>query len=159
MKELSTDDLSATADWHPDYAEARQALVYYRPERLVDVLADAGEALPVRAIAAWYHAGTDRLPRYRIPPRRGDVGRGMSVFGELGVLGRMLQVCRVAAGRTRCPLPVMLPLLWLAHRDAAGGTPVQSIARRFLPAPLSGASRPIFLTRTAGRAGDASHSS
>jgi hypothetical protein len=83
----------------------------------VDLAVSDTRPLPERAVAAWFASGVECGTEHRIG--RGDLPGLMSAFRHLGVPADVITATRIAATRTREPIVVMTPLLWLAA-SAAG---------------------------------------
>jgi hypothetical protein len=71
----------------------------------------------MRAIAAWYASGVEWGKERRIG--RGDLVALMGAFRDLGVRSDLVSATQVAAIRTREPIVVMAPLIWLASEKPA----------------------------------------
>lgn len=123
-KERSCDDLVAIADLHPDLRKQRLELAYAGTDELRNVISDNSREIGLRALAAWYLAGTERLPGKQLIPRRGAPDDLFCVYEALGISEPLIELCHEAITKTRTALSVMLPLIWLAERGT--GVPVCS---------------------------------
>jgi hypothetical protein len=73
-------------------------------------------SLPMQAIAAWYASGVEWGKERRIG--LGDLRALMGAFRDLGVPSDVVTATHIAAMRTREPIVVMTPLIWLASEKA-----------------------------------------
>ncbi|TXN72845.1 hypothetical protein [Methylobacterium sp. WL6] len=111
-KDRSSDYLICSARNHVSLQEARE-LTGSRSvaDRLAMVL-DPALPLPVRATAAWYASGIEWTGEKRVG--RGDLPGLIDAFRMLGVPDRFASATRLAALKTREPITLMVPLIWLA---------------------------------------------
>jgi hypothetical protein len=82
------------------------------------LVGDATLSLPTRAIATWYASGVEWGKERRIG--LGDLGRLMGAFRELGIPSNLVTATHIAATRSREPIVLMTPLLWLASENSGG---------------------------------------
>jgi hypothetical protein len=116
-KDRSPDHLMGAAWSYPKLEEAR-CMVGERPlAKRLSLVADTSLPLPVRAIAAWYSSGLEWGHESRVG--RGDLPGLMTTFRLLGVPPDLVVATRHTPKRTREPITIMAPLLWLAA-SAAG---------------------------------------
>ena len=106
-------DLLVIADLHADYADARQEFAIADERRLSEILASTDLPIGVRAVAAWYLAGTRRFPALNLLGREGSFKALLDVYEHLGVPSDVLEVARLGSTRTREAHAVTLPLIWL----------------------------------------------
>jgi hypothetical protein len=132
-KDRSPDHLICIAHSHPDFEEARDQVGAMSITQRIYLAGDAGRSLPERAIAAWYASGVEWGDERRIG--RGDLNALMSVFSQLGVPSDLIAATRISSTRTKEPIVIMAPLLWLAA-SATGDARVVECA--VPPAPLIG---------------------
>ena len=126
-KDRSADHLIGAAWSHPKFEEQRQMVGARSLAQRIDLVMDTNLSLPVRAIAVWYASGLEWGRERRVG--RGDLPGLMSAFRLLGVPSDLVLATRHAATRTREPIVVMAPLLWLAaHRG-----PRPSVVERLVP--------------------------
>lgn len=111
-KDRCADYLICAAKDHPSLEEAR-AMSGSRslPDRLA-LVADTTLPLPVRAVAAWYASGIEWGDENRVG--KGDMTGLLATFRALGVPDPLASATGFAATRTREPITVMVPLIWLA---------------------------------------------
>ena len=83
----------------------------------LDLLADSSRPPPERAVAAWCASGIEWGDERRVGP--GDLGSLMHVFRELGVPPDLTSATHFAVRRTKEPIVIMTPLLWLASSKSA----------------------------------------
>ena len=77
----------------------------------IDMAADATLPVTVRATAAWYASGIEWGREQRVGP--GDLENLLATFQDLGAPGALLEATRIAARRTREPITIMVPVVWL----------------------------------------------
>jgi len=116
-KDRSPDHLISAAQSHPALEDARRRVGAMTIAQRVDYAANDTRPLPERAVAAWCASGVEWGAEHRIG--RGDLPGLMSALRHLGVPADLVTATRIAATRTREPIVVMTPLLWLAA-SAAG---------------------------------------
>lgn len=124
-KDRSSDHLIGIALRHPAFEDARGRVGAMSLARRVDQVADMCLPLPDRAIAAWYASGIECGDERRVGP--GDLNGLMHTFRRLGVPADLIAATRVAAIRTREPIVIMTPLLWLAASAAADAHVVDGV--------------------------------
>ena len=117
-KDRSPDHLICAAHDHPTMEADRCEVGAMSLAQRIALVADAGSPLPKRAIAAWYASGVEWGEERRIG--RGDLSALMSAFRDLGVPSDLVSATHVAAMRTREPIVVMTPLIWLVSEEAGG---------------------------------------
>jgi hypothetical protein len=107
-KDRSADHLAGAKD-HPALAGfARTTASASVADRLSNVR-DRVLDLPHQAVAVWFASGIGDGSAYK-----GDLVELLAVFRESGVPEDLVVATDVAAGRTREPITVMVPLIWLA---------------------------------------------
>ena len=126
-KDRSPDHLIGVAHSHPALEDARHRVGALPIAQRLDLVSNASRPLPERAVAAWYASGIEWGTERRAG--RGDLPSLMSAFRHLGVPDDPVTATRIAATRTREPIVVMTPLLWLA----ASATGVHRIVECSLP--------------------------
>jgi hypothetical protein len=117
-KDRSADHLICAAHDHPTFEEDRRKVGAASLAQRLKLVGDATLSLPTRAIATWYASGVERGKERRIG--LGDLGRLMGAFRELGVPSNLVTATHIAATRTREPIVLMTPLLWLASENSGG---------------------------------------
>jgi hypothetical protein len=116
-KERSCDDLIAIADLDPHFRMERCELAFAGADQLSRLVADGCRPLGLRALAAWYLAGTEQTPGRQVVPRRGRQEELFSLYRALGAPDDLLGLCEAALGKSRTALPIMLPLVWLERQE------------------------------------------
>jgi len=124
-KDRSPDHLIGTALSHPDFEDARGQVGSMSLALRIDKVAETRLPLPERAIAAWYASGIECGDERRVG--RGDLDGLMRTFRQLGVPGDLIAATRFAAIRTREPIVIMTPLLWLAASAAGDAHVVEGV--------------------------------
>jgi MgsA AAA+ ATPase C terminal len=117
-KDRSPDHLICAAHDHPTLEEDRREVGAMSLTQRIQSVAETTSSLPTRAIAAWYASGVEWGKERRIG--HGDLGALMGAFHDLGVPSDLVSATQVAAIRTREPIVVMTPLLWLASEKTGG---------------------------------------
>jgi hypothetical protein len=110
-KDRSSDHLVGAAFSHPIFEDARRIIAASSLTEQLDLIAEEEAALPVRAIAVWRSSGMKWGATPGGQSRLPDV---MAAFRQLGVPADLLRASHEAAIRTREPIVIMAPLLWLA---------------------------------------------
>ncbi|MGE5548246.1 MAG: hypothetical protein ACM33T_15175 [Solirubrobacterales bacterium] len=111
-KDRSADYLICAAKDHPSLEEARARSGSRSLADRLALVADTNLPLPVRAIAAWYASGVEWGDENRVG--KGDLSGLLATFRDLGVPDALASATVFAATRTREPITVMVPLVWLA---------------------------------------------
>ena len=111
-KDRSSDYLICTARGHPSLAETRQRLGSLPVKARIDMAADTTLPVTGRATAAWYASGIEWGQEQRVG--LGDLASLLATFQDLGAPGPLLEATRIAARRTREPITIMVPVVWLA---------------------------------------------
>jgi hypothetical protein len=114
-KDRSADHLIAAATAHPRLESTRRRMAALQPAARLAIVADSRLPLCVRATAAWYASGLEWDRERRI--LGGDLPGLQQTFCELGVPEDLVNAATQAARRTREPLTVLLPIIWLAARQ------------------------------------------
>ena len=110
-KDRSADYLCGARD-HPALAGFAQAMANTALKSRLSHVHDQALGLPQRAIAALCAPGIGS--RGEISPGTGGLDALLAVFRELEVPEELVAATGVAAARTREPITVMVPLIWLA---------------------------------------------
>lgn len=129
-KDRSADHLIAAATAHPRLESTRRRMAALQPAARLTMVADSRLPLTVRATAAWYASGLEWERERRI--LGGDLPGLQQTYCELGVNEDLVNAVTQAARRTREPLTVLLPLIWLAAREQ---TSSHLVERALPPAP------------------------
>jgi hypothetical protein len=115
-KDRSSDHLICSARSYAPFEEARQMAGSQSLAQRLDLVADANQPLHVRAIAAWYSSGIEWDDETRVG--KGDLSGLTATFRSIGVPEELAAATQHAATRTREPITIMVPLIWLeAFRD------------------------------------------
>jgi MgsA AAA+ ATPase C terminal len=117
-KDRSSDHLICSAHDHPTFEEDRRRVGAMSLARRIKLVGDATLSLPMQAIAAWYASGVEWEKEHRIG--LGDLGALMGAFRDLGVPSDLVTATHIAIMRTREPIAIMTPLLWLASENSGG---------------------------------------
>jgi len=107
-KDRSADHLTGAKD-HPALAEFARVTANAPEVAALSSVCDTTLDLPHRAVAARFVSGIGDGSAHK-----GDLGGLLTVFCDLGVPDDLVAATHIAAGRTREPITVMVPLIWLA---------------------------------------------
>jgi hypothetical protein len=126
-KDRSSDHLVGAAFSHPTFEDARRIIAASCHAERLDLVAEEEAALPVRAIAVWRSSGI----KWGVTPgEQGSLADLMATFRRFGVPGDLIRATSEAAIRTREPIVIMAPLLWLA---ALNNQPAPNVVRCQVP--------------------------
>ena len=132
-KDRSADHLAGAKD-HPALAGFARAMATAAVgARLFNVRAREID-LPHQAVAVWFASGIGDGSAHK-----GELGELLAVFCGLGVPEDLVVATDVAAGRTREPITVMVPLIWLA-----AATSQQSVCDFQVPPLARGGDVPLY---------------
>jgi hypothetical protein len=106
-KDRSSDYLICGAKDHPSMMSARRACEFRSITENLSAVADQRVPLVDRAMAAWFAGGIERR-------ESGDLPALLDTFRALGTPEELVAATSVAAARTREPIVIMVPLVWLA---------------------------------------------
>ena len=111
VKDRSADHLVCCARSYAPWEEARRMVGSQPLIRRLDLVADSAQPLHVRAIAAWYSSGVEWDDERRVG--KGDLPSLTALFRSLGVPKALALATQHAASRTREPITIMVPVIWL----------------------------------------------
>jgi len=115
-KDRSADYLISAAESHPSLSDVRERCLKADLQDRLRIVGDLSQALPVRALAAWLSSGIEAYNGPRIGA--GDLRELSRTLVELGASEELVSSMVLAAKRTREPITVLVPLIWLeSHRD------------------------------------------
>jgi hypothetical protein len=117
VKDRSADYLICASRSHPVVEDAWRRIKAMSIAQRLDLLADLSSPLLERAVAAWCASGIEWGVERRVGP--GDLASLMHVFRELGVSADLTSAAHFAVRRTKEPIVIMTPLLWLASSKSA----------------------------------------
>jgi hypothetical protein len=109
-KDRSADYLAA-AEHHPVFAEFTQGMANANNEAPLTRVRNQALALPQRAIASCFASGLGS--HHEAVGRRSDLDGLLVWLRELGAPEDLVAATDIAAARTREPITVMVPLIWL----------------------------------------------
>ena len=105
-------DLLFSAGMHSPFLEkARSTCAAMSLEERLEFIAEPTWTLPERAVAAWHASGVE--PRGERRVGRGDFNALMRTYAKLGAPDKLLDAVAIAARKTREPMTVFPPLIWL----------------------------------------------
>jgi MgsA AAA+ ATPase C terminal len=113
-KDRSADYLVGAKD-HPALANFARTIRDASVEDMLLAVRDEALSLPNKAMAALFAA----VPQSGAVGDRAAVDRLLGTYRELGVPEDLLSATEIAAARTREPITVMVPLIWLATNQTA----------------------------------------
>ena len=119
-KSRNADHLISTGVHDPALETVREECGGSSVQRRIEIVADRTRPLPERAIAAWHGCGLEAGREHRVGV--GDFAGLMRAFADLGVPTLLLDAVGIAARKTREPIIITIPLLWLAADE--GGTAI-----------------------------------
>ena len=114
-KDRSADYLISAAETHPSLSDVRERCLRADLEDRLRIVGDLSQPLPVRALAAWLSSGIEAYKAPRIGA--GDLRRLSRVLVELGASEELVSSMILAAKRTREPITVLVPLIWLESQQ------------------------------------------
>jgi hypothetical protein len=115
----SADHMLSIAQDHPHLEDARWDLGRAPINELFDQIKSPDIPLTIRAVAAWYAAGTKQFRSDGLWSRQGDLEGLFGTYLGMGVDEALLDACRVAIRKMRNPLPLFVPLIWSGFRQSA----------------------------------------
>ncbi len=114
-KSRSAEHLICGAEHHASLEEARRYISERPPETNLAAVADKGQPLSHRALAAWCASGLSR--KWGDTPHAGNLPALLDTFRTLGAPEELVAATGLAAARTREPITLMVPLVWLTAND------------------------------------------
>jgi hypothetical protein len=113
-KDRSADYLISAAETHPSLGDIREACLRYDLADRLRIVGDLSQPLPARALALWLSSG---IEAYKAPRAcAGDLSQLSRVLVKLGAREELVSSMILAAKRTREPMVVLVPLIWLESR-------------------------------------------
>lgn len=118
-KSRSAEHLITSAKHHPSLARSRLLRAAGELTDHLDTIIDAKVSLTERALAVWFASGIGRATDTRA---KGDLPALLEKFRCLGVPDDLVTATGTAAQKTREPITLMVPLIWLAAQAGVGPT-------------------------------------
>lgn len=112
VKNRMGDELFTQAERDPGYNDLRERLAKADDDLLAGYAAHENSPLIERALSLWYLCGMKKFPSDRMPGRNGSPEKAAQVLRNLDVPAALAQACVSVMGRTSCPLPIFMPLIW-----------------------------------------------
>ena len=113
-KSRSAEHLITGAEHHPSLAKARMLVGAGALKDHLDTVMDQNASLTERALAVWCASGIGWAGEKRA---KGELPTLLETFRSLGVPDELVTATGIAAQKTREPITLMVPLIWLAaHR-------------------------------------------
>jgi hypothetical protein len=120
-KDRSADYLISAVQSHRSLSDARRHFVCTDLHDRLRIVRDLSQPLPIRALAAWLSSGIHAYKGPRIGA--GDLKQLSRIFVEQGAREDFVSSMILAAKRTREPMVVLVPLIWLeTRRDGFPGS-------------------------------------
>jgi hypothetical protein len=125
-KDRSADYLICGAKAHPSLEITRTECAQASDRQRLDAVADLRRPLKERAVFAWYASGLE----WGVEKRAGkaDLPALLDTFRSLGVPDSLVGATGVAARRSREPITLMVPLIWLATAAGTASATVVDVA-------------------------------
>jgi hypothetical protein len=118
-KDRSADLLIIAAQHHPDLAGMREACRRAALRDRLQLVADRSLGIAERATAAWLSSG---LECRDLGVEDGSLAAVADIYRSLRVNEKLISAAIEAARRTRLPMMIMVPLVWLEIHQTGGGT-------------------------------------
>ncbi len=122
-KSRSAEHLITSTQNHPSLARPRLLLAAGELTDHLDTIIDAKVSLTERALAVWFASGIGRAVDTRA---KGDLPALLEQFRSLGAPDDLVTAAGTAAQKTREPITLMVPLVWLASQAGEGPTITKS---------------------------------
>jgi hypothetical protein len=110
-KSRSAEHLITSAEHHPSLAKARMLVGAGALKDHLDTVMDQNASLTERALAVWCASGVGWNGEKR---ENSDLAAILETFRSLGVPDELVTATGIAAQKTREPITLMVPLVWLA---------------------------------------------
>jgi hypothetical protein len=127
-KDRSADYLICGAKDHPSLENVRTECAQASIAQRLDAVADLNRPLEQRAVFAWYASGQEWGAEKRVG--KGELPALLDTFRSLRVPELLVGATGVAARRTREPIVLLVPLIWLA---AAAGKASATVVDASVP--------------------------
>jgi hypothetical protein len=121
-KSRSAEHLITSSDCHPLFEQERLLVSASSTADNLTVVADKSNSLMHRALAAWCISG---IGWNREKQSGTDLRAFLDAFRQLGVPEELVVATGIAATKSREPITLMVPLIWLAAHDAQVPTVVE----------------------------------
>jgi MgsA AAA+ ATPase C terminal len=113
-KSRSAEHLISSSDQHPSLEQERRAVGTRSIADNLAAVADKSNSLTHRALAGWYVSGIgwerEKVPGSNLPAL-------LDTFRQLGVPEELVAATGIAATKSREPITLMVPLIWLVAND------------------------------------------
>jgi hypothetical protein len=114
-KSRSAEHLITGSNDHPSLEQERRSVSISSIAESLAAVVDKSNSLTHRALAGWCVSGIgwkrEKVPGSNLPGL-------LDAFRELGVPEELVAASGIAAAKTREPITLMVPLIWLAANDA-----------------------------------------
>lgn len=122
-KSRSAEHLITSSDQHPSFEQERRAVSSSSTADNLAAVADKSNSLTHRALAGWCVSGIgwerEKVPGSNLPAL-------LDTFRQLGVSDELVAATGIAAAKSREPIALMVPLIWLAANDGQVPTVVEA---------------------------------
>jgi hypothetical protein len=122
-KSRSAEHLITSSDQHPSLEQERRVVSTSSIADNLAAVADKSNSLMHRALAAWCVSGID-WKREKKPGT--DLPGLLDAYRNLGVPEELVVATGIAATKSREPITLMVPLIWLAAYDGQAPTVVEA---------------------------------
>lgn len=121
-KSRSAEHLITSSDQHPSLEQERRAVSSSSIADNLAAVADDSNSLMHRALAGWCASGIgwerEKVPGSNLPAL-------LNTFRQLGVPEELVAATSIAATKSREPITLMVPLIWLVAHDSQVPTVVE----------------------------------
>ena len=122
-KSRSAEHLITSSDCHPSFQQERLLVSASSIAENLTAVADKSNSLVHRALAAWCVSGMD----WKLEKESGtDLPGLLEAYQSLGVPEELVAATGIAGMKTREPITVMVPLIWLAAHDSQAPTVLEA---------------------------------
>jgi hypothetical protein len=115
-KDRSADYLISAAESHPSLSDIHENFLKADLQDRLQIVRDISQPLPVRSLAAWLSSGIEAYNGPRVGA--GSLRQLSRTLVELGTSADLVSSMISAAKRTREPMVVLVPLIWLETQRA-----------------------------------------
>jgi len=122
-KSRSAEHLITSCDQHPSFEQERRVVSASSIAENLAVVSEKSNSLTHRALAAWCVSGIG-WEREKVPGT--DLPALLDTFRELGVPEELVVATGIAATKSREPITLMVPLMWLVAHDGQTPTVVEA---------------------------------
>jgi hypothetical protein len=122
-KSRSAEHLITSADQHPSLEQERRLVSISSLEENLTAVVDKSNSLTHRALAGWYVSGIG-WEGEKVPGS--NLSALLDAFRQFGVPVELVSATGIAATKSREPITLMVPLIWLLAHDGQTPTVVEA---------------------------------